>query len=109
MSMPKYQRIVYAAGQTIGTGTTATATATVFDLPVDSNGTTARAVILTPFNVAQPAFSVRLATNTTQSTATINDLPVTQPIALVTRGAKFIWVIAQVANTKFHVAPLEDA
>lgn len=99
---------VYQVGGATGTTVTSGAASANVAIPNDSNGTTARAVMLTAGGVANPALHVKLGT-TNAVAATANDLMVGPlPIVVVTRGYGWIAYLQETAATKLQIAPIED-
>ena len=98
---------VYAAGVTVGSTVTSGASSANVAIPNNSNGTTARAVILT--GAVAGAVHVKLGIDNTIA-ATANDLLIgTTPVVISTRGASFIAYIQEATAAKLNIAPVEDA
>ena len=105
-----YVRPIYAAGQSTGTSLAAGTASTASLLPLDSNGTFARACMF--MANSNSGAHIRLGLSTSTTTATPGDIFLTQvPIVLVTRGEGLHAAIRDTAAAPVNVmaCPLEDA
>jgi hypothetical protein len=95
--------VLYDAGKTVGSTVTSGGTSANTAIPTNSNGTTARAVLLTSTGTVHVKAGID---NTVAATA--NDLMIgTTPVAISTRGMAYIAYIQESSAAKLNIAPLE--
>lgn len=98
---------IYQVGGATGTTVTSGAATANVAIPNDSNGTSARVVMLTAG--ANAGVHVKLGT-TNAVVATANDLMIgATPVVVNARGYTWIAYIQETAATKLQIAPVEDA
>ena len=95
--------VIYDGGKATGKTVTSGGTTANTAIPNDSNGTVARAVLLTSTGTVHVKAGIDNSV-----TATADDLMIgTTPVAVMTRGMAYLAYIQESTAAKLNIAPLE--